>query len=236
MTKSDSFTQPRSTTFKPSYTLETGLLYKVLENRQLAKSTYCLRLERNNLKFRAGQLLNVGVPGMGVNREYSIYSGVNEPFIDVLIREVEGGTVSVALRSVKPGDKVEVHGPYGEFCLTDPTNDRSYLFIGTGTGVAPFHCFAKSFPNLKYQVLHGIRLNEECYDQADYKPGSYVACVSQESGGQLRGRVTDYLRNNKIDPNSVAYLCGNRAMINEVYGLLRDQGMHSDNIFTEVFF
>jgi len=213
-----------------------NFLHKVLDVRFLTKNTYNLRIERNNLIFKAGQLINVGIPGVGVNREYSIYSGLNENFIDILIREVEGGVVSVALKNSKPGDFVEVHGPYGEFWLTNAVESRSYLFIATGTGIAPFHCFVKSYPHLKYKVLQGVRFLNECYDKSDYKPGQYVGCVSKEQGGDFFGRVTDYLKVNKVSPETITYLCGNRSMIIEVYGILRGQGVPSSNIFTEVFF
>jgi NAD(P)H-flavin reductase len=210
--------------------------YRVLDIQFLSEKTYRLRFERKGFQFRAGQLFNVGVPGMGVNREYSIYSGINDPYVDVLIREVEGGMVSGALKKCRPGDLVEVHGPYGEFVLANPNSANSYLFIGTGTGVAPFHCFAKSYPQLNYKLLHGVRLKDEQYDREDYAPGRYVSCVSQENGGNFKGRVSDYLRQNKVDPSVVSYLCGNRSMINECYELLRAQGVPSNNIFTEVFF
>ena len=45
---------------------------------------------------------------------------------------------------LKPGDKVTVSGPYGEFFLKD--NDNEMMFIGGGAGMAPmrshlFHLF-----------------------------------------------------------------------------------------------
>ncbi len=213
-----------------------NILHRVLEVRFLSDRTYCIRVERKNFQFRAGQLMNMGVPGSGVNREYSLYSSPNDPYLDVLIREVEGGLVSVALKSRRPGDYVEVHGPYGEFVLNNPKKDRPYLFIGTGTGIAPFHCFAKTYADLNYKVLHGVRKADERYDWESYPKGRYISCVSQDNGGDFKGRVSDYLRQNKADPNSIVYLCGNRSMIIECYGILRDQNIPSDNIFTEVFF
>ena len=77
-------------------------------------------------------------PAQGVNREYSTYSGEHEEHLDFLIKEVEGGLVSVQLKSLKPGDGVEIHGFYGNFRIKSPDDGRSYCFVATGTGIAPF--------------------------------------------------------------------------------------------------
>lgn len=220
----------------PGHSAPTTSLYSVLEVHQLTPQTYILRLERGSLAFKAGQCVNIGLPEAGVNREYSTYSGETDPYLDFLIKEVEHGIVSVALKAVKPGDQVQIHGAYGEFCLQDPNDGRRYVFIGTGTGIAPFHSFIKTHPNLDYQIIHGIRYVDECYGIRDYDPTRYSSCVSRGPGGSFQGRVTDYLHQNPVEKESVCYLCGNRAMINRAYELLRAQGVSSDNLFAEVFF
>src|SRR5713101_6580660 len=93
--------------------------HRVAAIEHLAGSTYRFRIERRDLVFRAGQCVNVGTAKLGINREYSIYSGEKEPYVDLLIREVEGGIISVALKQLRPGDQVEVDGPFGEFFLPD---------------------------------------------------------------------------------------------------------------------
>lgn len=211
-------------------------LHKVLDVESLTENTYRIRCERSDLEFKAGQCANLGFPGAGVNREYSSYSGENEPYLDFLIREVPGGLVSVQLRSLKPADEIEVHGFYGDFRIKNPHDGRAYRFIGTGTGIAPFRSFIRSYPELDYQILHGVRYASERYDSQDYPSGRYVSCVSGETGGDFRGRVTEYLRLNPVDRDAVFYLCGNRAMISETYVLLRAQGVGSNNIVSEAFF
>ncbi len=189
-----------------------------------------------------GQCVNIGLPGSAVNREYSTYSGLDETlFLEFLIRKVEGGLVSPELQKLSAGDKVSLDGAYGLFTIPKPEDlGRKYTFIATGTGIAPFHSFALSYPMIDYQILHGIRLNSEEYDRQDYGEGRYLSCVSREqppAGSSLfHGRVTDYLKINSADPARIYYLCGNASMINEVYDILRNRGVSGSNIFTEVFF
>ena len=211
--------------------------YKILKIEHLSASTFLLRTERPETTIKAGQCFNVGMPGTGVNREYSMYSAADAPYLDFLIKEVEGGFVSPALKSLQSGDCVEIDGPYGEFCLKQPIDpEQYYLFIGTGTGIAPFHSFVKSFPNLNYTILHGIRDPREQYDANDYGEGRYVPCISKNTEGQPSFRVTEYLINHPVDPSTIVYLCGNRNMIIDSFEILRDQGVPGDNLYTEVFF
>jgi len=211
---------------------------KVIDVRFLTESTYRIRCERGALPFKAGQCANLGYPGVGINREYSTYSGESDPYLDFLIREIPGGIVSVQLKSLRPGDDIEVHGFYGDFCIKSPDGGRPHLFVGTGTGIAPFHSFVRSHPQLDYRIVHGVRHLGERYDREDYPKDRYTACVSAaaESGAEFRGRVTDYLSQHAVEPTTYCYLCGNRAMISAVYELLREQGVPSDNIFAEAWY
>ena len=211
--------------------------YPVLDIEHLTKNTFRQRVERPNIEIVSGQCFNVGLPKLGINREYSMYSAADSKYLDFLIRSVEGGMISTELQKLKPGDLVEVDGAYGEFCLKDPlNNDEDYLFIATGTGIAPFHSFIKTWNNIDYKIVHGVRYHNECYDSKDYKNGTYVPCVSQPEDGSEARRVTDHLSCEKISKNTNVYVCGNRAMIVDVFDILHLKGVSGDRVTTEVFF
>lgn len=209
---------------------------RVLEVRNLSASAYALRIERDGLEFSPGQYINVGLAGQRDMREYSVYSGVGEDYLEVLIKEVEGGLVSKRLRRCKPGDEVAVEGPFGFFIITEEARrDRHFLLIGTGTGISPFHCFAASYPQLDYRVLHGVRAASECYEHAIFA-SRIAACISRSAEGAFAGRVTDFLRAHPADPSWLCYLCGNCDMIYEAFDILRGQGVPSRQLFAEVYF
>lgn len=212
-------------------------LHRVLGIDRLTDDTISLRLSRDGVEFVPGQCFNVGVPETAVNREYSSYSGMNDPELQFLIRIIAGGEVSQRLSRVKAGDLIEVDGAYGLFVIDPslvPTTD--FCFIGTGTGIAPFHCFVKSYPRLRYRIIHGTRYGAEAYNRSDYAPGSLVNCTSRDSKGDFQGRVTDYLQVQPLATAAYYYLCGNRNMINDVYDILRAKDISSSQIITEVFF
>ncbi len=214
-----------------------GTLSKVLDIRNLQESTYVLRLEKKDLRFKAGQYLVLQAGGRNSAREYSVYSPEHAPWIDLLIKEVNNGEVSKELKRLEIGTEVEIKGIYGFFVLRDqPSPTNHYTFVATGTGISPFHSIIQSNPGLHFDVIHGVRYCQEAYDAADYPAGSYHLCTSREKGNNFYGHVTQYLLENGVRKDSIYYLCGNSAMINEVTDLLEQNGIPPENIRTEVFF
>lgn len=212
-------------------------IYKVESIRFLTDSTYVLRFNRNNMHFIAGQHLSVGLANDPQAREYSVYSSTKDTSLEILIKEVDNGIVSKRLKKVKPGDQLRVNGPMGFFKLDeDKISSHKHLFIGTGTGISPFHSFVKSYPELNYRLIHGVRYSNEAYEKDDYNKNSYVLCSSRDKKGDYYGRTTNYLRTQKIDIETQVYLCGNCDMIFEAYDILTDKGIPTENIHTEVYF
>ncbi len=211
--------------------------YKVIANRQLTAETFVLRTERPNASILAGQCFSVGTEDLAINREYSMYSGADDDYIDFLIRRVEDGRVSNALQVRPPASMVEIGGPYGQFCLDeDKVKTHKFLFVASGTGIAPFHSFVKTFSDLDYQLFHGVRHQNEKYDQEDYESKRYHSAVSQPEDGRFGVRVTDLLKEYDLAEDEIVYLCGNRSMITDCVEILRSKGIKGDSLFMETFF
>jgi ferredoxin/flavodoxin---NADP+ reductase len=211
--------------------------YTVSEIRDLSDVGYVVRFNKKGLSFRPGQHLVVGVLGSSDAREYSVYSGKDEEFLEILVREVENGLVSKKLRRLNPGNTLEVTGPYGFFMTNaQPPDNKKILFIASGSGIAPFHSFVKTFPNADYTIIHGIRTIDEAYEKETYKQGRYVACTSRDNKGDFQGRLTAYLKNIDIDKDTMVYLCGNSDMVFDAIDILQEKGLSNSHIFTEVYF
>ena len=116
-----------------------------------------------------------------------------------------------------------------------------FLFVATGTGVSPFHCFARDNPGLDYLLLHGVRDPAELYDRGSFARDRFVPCISrgggaESAGNAYAGRVTSWLSEQPVDASRYCYLCGNSDMIYEAYALLRKRGVPHSHIFAEVYF
>ena len=80
--------------------------------------------------------------------------------------DVNPGICSSYVFSRKPGDKVTISGPYGEFFIKD--TDSEMLYIGGGAGMAPmrshlFHLFHTLKTNRKVSYWYGGRSKRELF-------------------------------------------------------------------------
>ena len=211
--------------------------YKILEIRDLTNETFTLKLPKARFSFRAGQHISLRIHGNHQSREYSVYSGANDENLEVLVKEVEKGYFSPRLRKLKAGDLVEVHGPFGRFGMNPRTAETGkFVFIASGTGIAPFRSMIRTYPKLDYTLIHGVRESTEAYDRDEYATDRYVLCTSRDSKGTYQGRLTGYLKNCTFAPETHFYLCGNSNMIFDAVDILKEKGFERDQIHCEVFF
>ncbi len=211
--------------------------HKILSYRKLTNNTYILRFERKDVVFTPGQYFCVGLPD-DEDRPYSIYSGEKDDYLEILIKEVkEEGNVSKKLNQLETGALVSVKKPHGFFCIQNKIQpDQKFVFIATGTGIAPFHSFIRSYPDLSYTIIHGIKTVDQSYESDAYASNRYISCTSKDSLGKFPGRITEYLKAKELDPEAYYYLCGNSEMIDEVYDILELKKISRDQIRTEMYY
>jgi Na+-transporting NADH:ubiquinone oxidoreductase subunit F len=85
---------------------------------------------------------------------------------------VNPGVCSSYIFSRKPGDKVMISGPYGEFFIKD--TDREMMFIGGGAGMAPmrshiFHMFHTEKTKRKVTFWYGARSKKEIFYEDHFR-------------------------------------------------------------------
>ena len=211
--------------------------HKIIDIRHLTDSTFVIRLERNGINFQTGQFIMLGMEKQIEQREYSVYSGEKDDFLEVLVREVEMGKISKQLKHLKPGDAIRVDGPFGFFKFhPDMFSSDKFLFIATGTGISPFHSFIRTHSHLNYRLVHGVRYVHEAYEYHDFERSKITLCTTGDTDGDFEGRVTDYLFTQEVDADANYFLCGNNEMIQEVFDILTAKGVPISNIYSEVYF
>ncbi|HLN55758.1 MAG TPA: FAD-binding oxidoreductase [Bacteroidales bacterium] len=211
--------------------------HRITRIRFLTASTFVLTFERRNLEFRAGQRIIAGTGTDIDQREYSIYSGENDDFLEILVKKIDEGSVSVKLSQCKPGDLLQVNGPFGVFGID--AGERltgKHVFIATGTGISPFHGIVRSYPGIDYLIIHGVSYASEAYERSAYEAARYILCTSKEISDERQGRVTKFLPEYRTPPGASFYLCGNGNMIYEVWHILREKGIPAERIFSEIYF
>ena len=218
--------------------MQSSTQHKLLGIRNLTESTYILEVERKGIDFEAGQHILMGRADSIHKREYSIYSGTGDQNLELLIKEVSDGMVSKNLKKLSEGDNLEIEGPLGFFGLDKKAVEqkKKFLFVASGTGIAPFHSMAKSNPDLDYTLLHGVRYSTEAYEKEYYDSEKYILCTTGDQDGDFHGRVTEYIQQHQFDKDTICYFCGNFNMIKDAMDLLSKKGFPSKQLHAEVYF
>ncbi len=164
------------------------------------------------------------------------------------------GKMSSYIFGLKPGDKVTISGPYGEFFIKD--TDAEMVYIGGGAGMAPLrsHIF-ELFKNLKTgrKVTYwygGRSLRELFYVdhfrkiEADFPNSKFNIALSEplpvDNWTGYVGFIhnvlyENHLKNHPAPEDIEYYICGPPMMNQAVFKLLDDLGVEPENIAFDDF-
>ena len=171
-----------------------------------------------------------------------------------LWNDVPPGLASSYIFNLKPGDKVTISGPYGEFFIKE--TDREMVYIGGGAGMAPmrshlFHLFQTLKTGRKVSFWYGARsLREMFYDdqfkeiEKQFPNFSYNVALSDAmeddnwmgATGFIHQVLHDEYLSKHEDPTELEYyLCGPPPMISAVEGMLDNLGVEPEMIAFDSF-
>jgi len=170
-------------------------------------------------------------------------------------KKVNPGICSSYIFNLKPGDKVNISGPYGEFFLKD--NDNEMMFIGGGAGMAPmrshlfhlFHTLKES--KKKITFWYGARSWKEVFYYDQFKDIEkrfpnfefHLALSEPAPEDNWTGPVgfihqviyDNYLRQHEEPEEIDFYMCGPPMMNSAVQKMLYDLGVPDENILYDDF-
>jgi len=219
--------------------------------------------------FEPGQYMTIGVyvadetsptGSRIVQRPYSVASDPGAADFDgyeLYVRLVEGGLFTPLLWRLPLGHRMRMIGPKGKFTL-EPDDDRTHLFISSGTGNAPFVSMMKAllregrprkavFLNgVSYARDLGYRELVEGWERDGGYPVTFIPTVSRPSAAEnagwdgrwgrvesIVGPVVDEL--GLTPDNSIAYICGNPDMILAAEATLLGRGFPEAQVKKELY-
>lgn len=178
--------------------------------------------------------------------------------------DVNPGVCSSYVFSRKPGDKVTVSGPYGEFFIKE--TNAEMIYIGGGAGMAPmrshlFHLFHTLKTNRKVTYWYGGRSKRELFYVEDFRqierdfPNFKFHVVLSEPMpednwkeknsldgdgdgflGFVHNAVIEYQLNNHDTPEDIEfYFCGPPMMNQAVLKMVDDWGVPPENVAFDDF-
>ena len=173
---------------------------------------------------------------------------------------VNPGIASSYVFTRKPGDKVTISGPYGEFLLpkNDPDNVE-YIFVGGGAGMAPLRShIIQLFKTLKtgrkVSFFYGARALVEAFYLEDFAeiekefpnfkfylaldrpdPAADAAGVKYTAGFVHNVMYETYLKDHETPEDIKYFMCGPPMMVASVNKLLDSLGVPPENVLYDNF-
>ena len=173
---------------------------------------------------------------------------------------VPPGIASTYVFSRKPGDKVWISGPYGEFLLPkDDPDSQEYIFVGGGAGMAPLrshimHLFKTLKTNRQVHFFYGARALVEAFYLEDFAeiekdfpnfhfhlaldrpdPAADAAGVKYTAGFVHNVMNETYLKNHEAPEDIKYFMCGPPMMVSSVVNLLDSLGVAPESILYDNF-
>jgi Na+-transporting NADH:ubiquinone oxidoreductase subunit F len=169
-------------------------------------------------------------------------------------KEVPPGYCSSYVFSRKPGDKVTISGPYGEFHIKN--TDKEMVYIGGGAGMAPlrshiFHLFHTLKTDRKVSFWYGARSKREIFYEEDFRaierefPNfrfmiALSEALPEDNWEGYKGFIHSVVLKEYLDkhpePEEVEYyLCGPPMMNDAVQKMLDNLGVPKSNIAFDDF-
>ena len=167
---------------------------------------------------------------------------------------VNPGISSSYIFSRKPGDKVTISGPYGEFFIRDTQNE--IIFIGGGAGMAPmrshiFHLFHTEKTTRKVSFWYGARSVREVFYEEDFRAierefpnfSFHIALSDVKPEDNWTGPTgfihqvlfDNYIKDHEAPEDIEYYLCGPPMMTGAVTKMLDEQGVPAENVMYDNF-
>ncbi len=164
------------------------------------------------------------------------------------------GKMSSYIFSLKPGDKVTISGPFGEFFAKETDNEM--VFIGGGAGMAPMrsHIFdqlKRLKSKHKMSFWYGARSKREMFYEDDYNGLAadndnfkwHVALSDPQPEDNWEGMTgfihnvlfEEYLKDHEAPEDCEYYMCGPPMMNAAVIHMLKDLGVEDENIMLDDF-
>ena len=164
------------------------------------------------------------------------------------------GEASSYLFNLKPGDKLTIFGPFGEFMARETLNEM--VFIGGGAGMAPMrsHIFDQLLrldSSRKISFWYGARSLKEMFYvddfnrlQDQYENFSWHAALSDpleddnwdgKTGFIHQVLLENYLKDHPAPEDCEYYLCGPPMMMEACFKMLDSLGVEPENIMFDDF-
>ena len=208
-----------------------------------------LDLNAHAFDYAAGQAVSIASHGFDRRRPYSIAAAPEdarrEGRLELLIGVDAAGAAGAHL-TLDPGQLIDVEGPLGTFTFPASPEERRFVFIAGGTGIAPLRSMmrhALTLPHRNIGLFYSARTPDEfAYEKelrglasaGEIELRQTVTRASDADWTGPRGRLNrEALEELVHDPATLCFVCGPPALVDEMPRILTDLGIPQTRIRVE---
>ena len=213
-----------------------------------------VRLDQQ-MKFWAGQYVELTVPEAGVTRSYSMASTQKTPdTLQFIIRKYPDGAFSSLVDTkLQPGTAMKVKGPYGS-CFRRDQRPGPMVLVGGGSGMSPLWSILQdhieSGEQRPIRFFYGARARKDLFFLEEFASVAsrltdfeFIPVLSQATEedawegetGFVHEAVERILCAQQLDGEIDAYTCGPPPMIDAVIPALQRLGVELEHIHVDKF-
>ncbi len=208
-----------------------------------------IQLDGQAFDYAPGQAVAVGNHGHEKRRPYSIAAAPEDArrdgWLELLVGVNAEGTPGAHL-TLEPGQWVDVEGPLGSFTFPETPEERRFVFIAGGTGIAPLRAMlrrALTLPHRNIGLFYSVRTPDEfAYESelrglaeaGDIELRQTVTRATDTDWTGPRGRLKrEALEELVHDPATLCFICGPPTLVDEMPKILADLGIPPERIRIE---
>lgn len=218
-----------------------------------------LKCKNTEPTIRAYSMANYPAEGDRFMLTVRIATPPFKPKPQVGFMDVMPGIASSYIFTLKPGDKVLMSGPYGEFAPRFDS-DKEMIWVGGGAGMAPLRAQIMHMTrtldtrNREMHFFYGARALNEVFYLEDFlqlekdfsnfhfhlaldrpDPAADKAEVKYTAGFVHQVMYNTYLKDHEAPEDVEYYMCGPGPMSKAVVDMLTDLGVEPENIMYDNF-
>jgi len=227
--------------------------FRISSVRRATASTRIIRVDLAGSRFnyRPGQAATISIAGHSDKIPYSIASSPEEAAkqgpLEFLIKIEPSGRWGHKFDRLARGMQVALDGPFGTFTFPPRPHERRFLFVAGGTGIAPVRSMIKhieiaGIPG-RARLLYSDRTPADFPYLRELRGLVWQGrldlslTATREVGAKWRGergRIGGNRLAPLVDhPDTLCFVCGPTAMLNDVPLMLMGLGIAKNRILIE---
>lgn len=200
------------------------------------------------LDYRAGQYLRL-IRSDGMSRSYSIAGMPEDYYLEFYVKRMSNGVFSNWIfDDLKPGDAIDLQGPFGDcFYHDEKGRDVDLVLLGKSTGFAPLTGVLREAISRNHEGrIHAFHFGDDWHDiyndellkdmaYGNNQMSFYQGLIGQDNCPDVEFLLDELRSNNPHFNQSIFYMAGSPSWLTSLHEVLAKYGIDDNRIYTDPY-